>query len=495
MTTDHRLSAKAHVDALIAMLRSDSAKDQLQPVVVECEALSRAIARVSHRRHSLPDVQRRSLVDPRRPRRAGRAPRPCLPTFAASSRLRGSIPVRTRRHPPREDDRRDRELRRRRKAGRASSRQTSASAAGSRTVRRNGPTIASSCSCWRSAAAATSRLWPGISHSPRVAGVLYEDLNDPLGIAVADAGPGSQSLRGCGPAGAHAADRSNLSCRNPTTRCSAGPTRSVTNPTSARRWSIGHGGRCSTRHGAGRTWYPLRRSGRFSQLDAGRAAHHPRRARRHRHDLRRRRSGARRPARLSRPRPRRQRLRDRPHRQGAVSPVGGRAGHAQDAADLALPRSPGAVLRRPGDLAVRKRNGGRESPRAAWICNTFQQHGQRLSRRLVAWDQGPVAGRPRSARTGRDGRDLGRGTPLGSRRPGAARQSSGLHDGHDDARPPLQEGARPPQARRPRLHLHRRPRTPRARGDDDDRPRQRDAGGRTGGDSPVPLEPRRCGRG
>ena len=42
MTTDHRLSAKAQVDALIAMLRADSAKD-LQPVVVECEALSRAI--------------------------------------------------------------------------------------------------------------------------------------------------------------------------------------------------------------------------------------------------------------------------------------------------------------------------------------------------------------------------------------------------------------------------------------------------------------------
>ena len=43
MTTDHRLSAKAQVDALIAILRADSAKDQLQPVVAECEALSRAI--------------------------------------------------------------------------------------------------------------------------------------------------------------------------------------------------------------------------------------------------------------------------------------------------------------------------------------------------------------------------------------------------------------------------------------------------------------------
>ncbi len=44
MTTDHRLNAKTHVDALIAMLRSDSGRDQLQPVVDECEALSRAIA-------------------------------------------------------------------------------------------------------------------------------------------------------------------------------------------------------------------------------------------------------------------------------------------------------------------------------------------------------------------------------------------------------------------------------------------------------------------
>ena len=44
MTTDHRLSAKTHVEALIAMLRSDPGREQLQPVVDECEALSRAIA-------------------------------------------------------------------------------------------------------------------------------------------------------------------------------------------------------------------------------------------------------------------------------------------------------------------------------------------------------------------------------------------------------------------------------------------------------------------
>jgi hypothetical protein len=44
MTTDHRLSAKANVDALIAMLRAEAGRDELQKVVEECEALSRAIA-------------------------------------------------------------------------------------------------------------------------------------------------------------------------------------------------------------------------------------------------------------------------------------------------------------------------------------------------------------------------------------------------------------------------------------------------------------------
>jgi hypothetical protein len=44
MTSDHRLSAKAQVDALIALLRADGGRDHLQSVVTECEALSRAIA-------------------------------------------------------------------------------------------------------------------------------------------------------------------------------------------------------------------------------------------------------------------------------------------------------------------------------------------------------------------------------------------------------------------------------------------------------------------
>ena len=43
MTTDHRSSAKAQVEALIAMLRADPSHETLQPVVDECEALARAI--------------------------------------------------------------------------------------------------------------------------------------------------------------------------------------------------------------------------------------------------------------------------------------------------------------------------------------------------------------------------------------------------------------------------------------------------------------------
>ena len=43
MTTDHRSSAKAQVEALIALLRADPGREIFQPVVDECEALSRAI--------------------------------------------------------------------------------------------------------------------------------------------------------------------------------------------------------------------------------------------------------------------------------------------------------------------------------------------------------------------------------------------------------------------------------------------------------------------
>jgi hypothetical protein len=44
MSTDPRTDAKTNVESLIAMLRADPANAQLEQVVVECEALARAIA-------------------------------------------------------------------------------------------------------------------------------------------------------------------------------------------------------------------------------------------------------------------------------------------------------------------------------------------------------------------------------------------------------------------------------------------------------------------
>jgi hypothetical protein len=44
MSTDHRSNAQAKVDNFLAMLRSDANNKQLQPIIEECESLSRAIA-------------------------------------------------------------------------------------------------------------------------------------------------------------------------------------------------------------------------------------------------------------------------------------------------------------------------------------------------------------------------------------------------------------------------------------------------------------------
>jgi hypothetical protein len=41
-TTDHRESAQKRVESLIATLKAD-ARDELQPLILECEALARAI--------------------------------------------------------------------------------------------------------------------------------------------------------------------------------------------------------------------------------------------------------------------------------------------------------------------------------------------------------------------------------------------------------------------------------------------------------------------
>jgi hypothetical protein len=44
MSTDHRSNAQAKVENFLALLRSDANNKQLQPIIEECESLSRAIA-------------------------------------------------------------------------------------------------------------------------------------------------------------------------------------------------------------------------------------------------------------------------------------------------------------------------------------------------------------------------------------------------------------------------------------------------------------------
>ena len=100
-------------------------------------------------------------------------------------------------------------------------------------------------------------------------------------------------------------------------------------------------------------WYPLRRSGKFAELPADEQrvilAEHGAigmsyGAGDYAHDVR-----------LGVPRPRqeRQRLRRRPDRQRPVPAVGARADDEEDAADVALPRTPRSVLRRPRHLPER----------------------------------------------------------------------------------------------------------------------------------------------
>ena len=42
-TTDHRESAQKRVESLIATLKAVDAQDEVQPLILECEALARAI--------------------------------------------------------------------------------------------------------------------------------------------------------------------------------------------------------------------------------------------------------------------------------------------------------------------------------------------------------------------------------------------------------------------------------------------------------------------
>ena len=115
------------------------------------------------------------------------------------------------------------------------------------------------------------------------------------------------------------------------------PRRTVLNP--AWKWAV---------------WYPLRRSGKFAQLppDEQRVilAEHGTigmsfGAGDYAHDIR---------LAVPWPRQRRQRLRRRPDRQGALSALGHRPDDEEDAADVALSRAARPVLRRAGRLAERR---------------------------------------------------------------------------------------------------------------------------------------------
>ena len=148
--------------------------------------------------------------------------------------------------------------------------------------------------------------------SAGLASVLYEDVNDPTGVALLTL---SRRRRRSSPSTA-AFLQSSLFAEltpKPNSRCSAAPTRSATSRISRRRSSTGPRRRVLDPALPWAIWYPLRRAGSFEQLSA-RAGHHPHGARRDRDGVRPRRPRLRHPARVPWPRSRRQRLRDRPAR-------------------------------------------------------------------------------------------------------------------------------------------------------------------------------------
>ncbi len=180
--------------------------------------------------------------------------------------------------------------------------------------------------------------------------VVYEDLNDPAGIAVLafDEDPGYflQAVRPMvleGPvaglraqAGLHDAGPDVLH------GVGGGPGGSADPPATAApvqpRASVGH----LVSPAPGRRLRGASREGATRRAGGARVRWAV---------LRESRSGPRRAARLPWPLPGRQRLRDRSPGGGAVPPVRHCAADAQDPADVALPDALGAVLRRAGDLA------------------------------------------------------------------------------------------------------------------------------------------------
>ena len=186
-----------------------------------------------------------------------------------------------------------------------------------------------------------------------VPGVLYEDMNDPRGVALLtfDEDPAffldrvRPLLTGAAVCVAGAEARVHDGGTELLDRVRAGPPRcpAAASPADGAESRLALGGLVPA---------PPERAVRAAP--ARRAAGDSRRARHDRHVVRRRRSRARHPARLSRPRQGRQRLRHRPHRQGSVSAVRDRAGDEEDAADGAVSGAARSVLRRPGGLAERR---------------------------------------------------------------------------------------------------------------------------------------------
>ena len=172
----------------------------------------------------------------------------------------------------------------------------------------------------RRAARGDRALGRGSCERARAKAVLYADVNAPRGLGVLTLERGPRALRAAhvGPALA-CARRRRGSRSGRSSPCSGARTRPATSRTCAYSCSIARSRPCSNERWPWAIWYPLRRSGRVQPARGSRASGDPERARHDRPRLRRAGSRARHPAGVLRPRRPRQRLRDRPGRQGAAS--------------------------------------------------------------------------------------------------------------------------------------------------------------------------------
>ncbi|HET7219022.1 MAG TPA: hypothetical protein VFJ02_13290 [Vicinamibacterales bacterium] len=94
MSTDHRLSAKEQVENMISMLQNDPHRARLQPIIDECESLSRAIAAFH-----IEGIRFRMFNVDRLITKAGLpVPTGCAPTFASVRRELEAAGFHTRSH-------------------------------------------------------------------------------------------------------------------------------------------------------------------------------------------------------------------------------------------------------------------------------------------------------------------------------------------------------------------------------------------------------------